>query len=79
MITNVSRSAAGVFRQVRRTPRHMRLPPFRQVPATQPSSIIVPLGVTYHRIFFRFTIAGVEATEAQIKTQIGRASCRERV
>lgn len=69
-VTNVTRAAAGVFRQVRKTPRHMRLPAFRSVTPGQPTSIIMPLGVTYHRIFIRFLIAGVEASEAQARAQV---------
>jgi len=68
----IDRSAAQLFRTVRRYPRTLQLPAFRSVVAGQPSAILLPLGLTLQSVSLRFTIAGVPATEAQIKAQVSK-------
>lgn len=71
-----ARAAAPVFQAVRRYLREMLLPSFRgSYSASQRVNVIMPLGVTYFALMLRFTIAGVAATEAQIKAQINRIRC----
>ena len=66
-----ARAAAPMFRALRRYPRTMLLPDFRgNIAANGKPQCIMPLGVEYFCIILRFTIAGVPATEAQIKAQI---------
>lgn len=67
-----SRLAAGTFDVLRRTPRMMNLPAFRAVAPTFPSVISMPLGLTYESLFFRFTIATVPASLAQIQNQVSK-------
>ncbi len=66
----VTRAAAQIFRDVRSYTRTMRLPSFRGVAAAAISAVIMGMGVTYDSIGLRFTIAGVPATEAEIKAQV---------
>lgn len=66
----ITRAAAQIYRDVRVFPRNLRLPTFRGIAANSIASVIMPLGVTYQSIQLRFTIAGVPATEAQIKAQV---------
>lgn len=71
-----TRAAAAVFRSVRRYPRTIRLPVLRgNYTASQRLNVLMPLGLTYLCVLIRATIAGVAATEAQIKAQIARIRC----
>lgn len=69
-MATVVRTVAKMFREIRQYPRTLRLPSFRGVAAGAISSVIMVLGVTYESIGLRFTIAGVPATEAEIKAQV---------
>lgn len=71
-----ARAAAPAFRLVRRTPRIHRMPATTgSVANNGRPRISMPLGVTYLALMPRFTIAGVAATEAQIKAQVLKIQC----
>lgn len=72
MGTTLNRQAAGAFADARRYPRTIRLPAFRAVTAGSPTSIVMPLGVTYQSISIRATVAGVPASLALIKSDLAK-------
>jgi len=69
-MASIERQAATIYREVRQTPRLLRLPSFRAVAAGAVSAILLPLGHTYHQLQLLMTIAGVAATPAQIIAQV---------
>ncbi len=70
-MANPVRTASPLFRSLRRTPRKILLPDFKGTIGNSGKPIMSPpTGLTYHSISYRFTIAGVAATEAQIKAQV---------
>jgi len=72
MAQAADRAAAALYQQVRVTPKLIQLPSLRGVGAGAVATSQLPVGVTYHAIALRCTIAGVEATAAQILAQVSR-------
>lgn len=72
MAQAADRAAAQLYQTTRQTPKVVLLPSLRGVGAGLTASAVLPVGLTYHAIQLRCTIAGVEATPAQIVAQLAR-------
>lgn len=72
MAQAADRAAAAQYQSIRQTPKLLPMPTFRNLGAGSTASIVMPAGLTYHAVLFRCTIAGVEATAAQIIAQISK-------
>lgn len=69
------RAAAAIYQTSRFTPKLQLMPSLRGIGASSTATALLPVGLTYHALLFRFTIAGVEATAAQILAQVTRIKC----
>jgi hypothetical protein len=70
MAQAADRAAAALYQQVRVTPKIIQLPSLRGIGAGLTATALLPTGITYHAIQLRCTIAGVEATPAEIIAQV---------
>lgn len=64
------RAAAALFRQLRVTPNLILLPTLKGTGAGAVGTAQLPIGLTYHAIHLRCTIAGVPATAAEMVAQV---------
>lgn len=62
--------ASRTYREIRQTPRFIKMPRFNGVAANSTTNALLPVGNTYLKLWLFFSIATVAATEAQIIAQV---------